>query len=47
MWRPARPSQKSTLINTGLNEVYTATFSPDPTLIATGGYSKKDERIKI
>jgi len=34
-------------INTGLNEVYTATFSPDSTLIATGGYSSVDERIKI
>ena len=34
-------------VNTGLDEVYTATFSPDSTLIATGGYSKKDERIKI
>jgi len=34
-------------INTGLNEVYTATFSPDSTLIATGGNSSEDEGIKI
>jgi len=27
--------------------VYTATFSPDSTLIATGGWSSDDERIKI
>jgi len=26
-------------INTGFNQVYTATFSPDSTLIATGGES--------
>jgi len=34
-------------INTGLREVYTAIFSPDSTLIATGGHSKEDEQIKI
>jgi len=34
-------------INTGIPEVYTAIFSPDWTLIATGGYSSKDEFIKI
>jgi len=34
-------------INTGLDEVYTATFSPDSTLIATGGRSSVDGRIKI
>jgi len=34
-------------INTGPDGVYTATFSPDSTLIATGGYSEDDERIKI
>jgi len=34
-------------INTGLDVVYTATFSPDSTLIATGGDSSEDEFIKI
>ena len=34
-------------INTGLDEVYTATFSPDSTLIATGGLSSVGEFIKI
>jgi len=37
-------------INTGLREVYTAIFSPDSTLIATGGDSEEvvfDEFIKI
>jgi len=34
-------------INTGLDGVYTATFSPDSTLIATGGISSVGERIKI
>jgi len=34
-------------VNTGLDTVYTATFSPDSTLIATGGNSLEDERIKI
>ena len=34
-------------INTGLGCVYTATFSPDLTLIATGGASEQEEQIKI
>jgi len=34
-------------INTGFNDVYTATFSPDSTLIATGGGSSAGESIKI
>jgi len=34
-------------INTGFNEVFTAMFSPDSTLIATGGSSSKGERMKI
>jgi len=35
-------------INAGFDYVYTATFSPDSTLIATGGFSStKDERINI
>jgi len=34
-------------INTGVDKVYTATFSPDSTLIATSGYSSEDEFIKI
>ena len=34
-------------INTGLDEVYTATFSPDSTLIATGGFRREDKQIKI
>ena len=35
------------VLNTGLFYVCTATFSPDSTLIATGGWSSDDERIKI
>jgi len=34
-------------INTGLEWVHTATFSPDSTLIATGGNSNKGDFIKI
>ena len=34
-------------INTELDDVYTAIFSPDSTLIATSGRSSEDEFIKI